>query len=283
MGPEFLTIYKEIVKRRLEAKKNKNKVIDAGLKIAINGTFGKLANVYSAIYSPDLLIQVTITGQIALLMLIEALEISGIKVISANTDGVTMYIHKEQEKLYATITEWWERTTGYVTEEARYSALYSRDVNNYIAIKPDGKDKSKGAYSEYGSARNSPLSRNPQMMVCNDAVKAFLATGTPVEATIRDCTDLRRFVTVRSVTGGARKSGQYLGKTVRWYQSNVMRGCIEYVTSGNKVPDSDGAMPLMELPDSFPIDLDYVWYIEKANGILEDLGIPLAKKLKVSI
>lgn len=57
-------------------------------KIVLNGTFGKLGSKYSFLYSPNLMIQVTITGQLALLMLIEALEAAGISVVSANTDGI---------------------------------------------------------------------------------------------------------------------------------------------------------------------------------------------------
>ena len=50
-----------------------------------------------------------------------------------------------------------------------FQALYSRDVNNYIAIKKDGKIKSKGAYAkpEYAAER---LHKNPTAQVCLDAV-----------------------------------------------------------------------------------------------------------------
>jgi len=42
--------------------------------------------------------------------------------------------------------------------------------------------------------------------------------------------------------------------------------------SGNKVPSSDNARPLMDMPDTFPEDLDYDRYISEANDILFDLG-----------
>jgi DNA polymerase elongation subunit (family B) len=64
-------------------------VIEAeGLKITINGSFGKLGSVWSILFAPDLLIQTTITGQLALLMLIHRLERKGIPVVSGNTDGI---------------------------------------------------------------------------------------------------------------------------------------------------------------------------------------------------
>ncbi|KRR08781.1 hypothetical protein, partial [Bradyrhizobium valentinum] len=42
--------------------------------------------------------------------------------------------------------------------------------------------------------------------------------------------------------------------------------------NGNKVARSDGAKPLMELPDAFPNDVDYDWYIREAESILIDIG-----------
>src|SRR5690606_23235893 len=50
------------------------------LKITINGSFGKLGSMWSILFSPNLLIQTTVTGQLALLLLIEWLEAEGIQV-----------------------------------------------------------------------------------------------------------------------------------------------------------------------------------------------------------
>lgn len=42
--------------------------------------------------------------------------------------------------------------------------------------------------------------------------------------------------------------------------------------SGNIVPLSYGAQPCMTLPDEFPSDVDYDWYIKKSMQILLDIG-----------
>ena len=68
----------------LEAELSYHKVQTDSLKISVNGSFGKLGSKYSALYAPDLLIQTTVTGQLALLMLIERLHLAGVRVISAN-------------------------------------------------------------------------------------------------------------------------------------------------------------------------------------------------------
>ena len=267
IGTEFLTAYKTIVEKRIHAKRTGDKVTDASLKIVINSSFGKFGNRWSALYSPDLLIQTTVTGQLVLLMLIEALEASGIQVVSANTDGIVIYCHKRNQAALNQIIAEWESITGFNTEETAYTAIYSRDINNYLAFKPSGLYKAKGAYAD------AELSKTPTAQVCVQAVVDHLQLDIPIETTIRSCQDARMFVSVRSVTGGAVKGDNYLGKAVRWYYALGETGAIHYKKNGNKVAMTDGAKPLMLLPSAPPKDIDYQWYIAKAYSILADLGI----------
>lgn len=300
LGEAFLTVYEKIVNTRIHAKAEaakakakkagdraaakKWKTVADSLKITINGSFGKLGNKYSTLYAPQLMLQVTITGQLVLLMLIEALEQIGIEVISGNTDGIISKYHKSRHDEVRALIASWEEWTGYKTEETRYKAVFSRDVNSYVAIKEDGGDpearfideqlgaKTKGAYCERGSALNSILSKNPETLICSDAVVRFLVDGTPVEKTIKECRDFRRFVAVKNVRGGGEKNGRYLGKVVRWYYPKNEAGYIAYVSSGNKVGKTDGARPVMDLPTEFPDDINYDWYINEAVEMLYDCG-----------
>ncbi len=284
LGINFLRVYQQLVTRRLQAKHAGNKIVADSLKITINGSFGKLGSPYSVLYSPDLLIQVTITGQLALLMLIERFELAGLQVVSANTDGVVIRCPVSRQADMEAIVKGWEADTKFETEETRYKFILSRDVNNYIAIKEKGGDpkgrylderlgcKTKGAYCERGSAGNSRLSKNPTALISSDAVLAFLTEGTPITQTVRACRDITRFVAVRTVKGGAVKDGVYLGKSIRWYYAAGEEGEIVYVSNGNKVPRSEGAKPLMDLPETFPEDVDYEWYETEADEILQEIG-----------
>lgn len=267
LGKPFLQVYSKIVAERLAAKAAGNKVVADSLKITINGSFGKFGSKYSTLYSPNLMIQVTLTGQLSLLWLIEMLELRGIPVVSANTDGIVIKCPVDKYDLLNAVIIDWEMATGFETEEARYRALFSRDVNNYIAIKTDGEVKTKGAYAAPG------LQKNPVNLICVDAVVAYLRDGTAIEDTIDACDDIRNFVTIRQVRGGAHKDGVYLGKAVRFYYAAGEAGTINYVTNGNTVPRTEGAKPLMELPDSLPTDIDYEFYAREAYAILDDLGV----------
>lgn len=272
LGIAFLRVYKSIVDRRIDAKRKGDKVIADALKITINGSFGKLGSRYSVLYAPDLMIQVTITGQLCLLMLIEMIEDLGIPVVSANTDGVLIKCPKARYSELEDRVKWWEALTAFETEETRYKGLWAADVNNYFALKDEGGFKVKGRYAERGSAGNSVLSKNPENLICSDAILALIEKGTPIETTIRECKDIRRFITLRRVTGGARKSETYLGKVIRWYYSTEMQGEINRATKGDKIPNSDRARPLMQLPSEFPTDIDYERYIEATNEMLYYIG-----------
>jgi hypothetical protein len=90
-GPNFLTVFKGFKDDRVEAKRAKNFTKDKGLKIFLNGTSGKFSDLWSKMRSPQLTMQMNLTCQLSILMLIEMLHLAEFKIVSANTDGVTIY------------------------------------------------------------------------------------------------------------------------------------------------------------------------------------------------
>jgi len=237
------------------------------LKVLVNGSFGKFGSKWSALYAPELLIQTTITGQLALLMLIERLELENISVVSANTDGIVVHCAKGREGQVERIAAQWEAETTFVLERTDYSQMASRDVNNYIAIKPDGSSKGKGVFA------SRSVGKNPEFLIIYEAVVALLSKGTPIKETIRQSDDITKFVAVRTVTGGAIYDEQYLGKAIRFYYStNAGDEPIRYKKNGNKVPKSDGSRPIMDLPTKFPDDVHFETYEGLANDLLEVIG-----------
>lgn len=293
LGPAFLDVYREIFKVRLAAKAAGNKNVAESLKIVLNGAFGKLGSKFSIIYSPHLMIQVTLTGQLALLMLIEQFERSGIRVVSANTDGIVSVVPKSLHWKFNAHVWDWETDTGFGTEESAYRALHSRDVNNYVAVTTTGKVKTKGVFTSSGRLlpAASGLKKNPAAQIAIDAAVKFLQDGTPVETTINDCADVRKFVVLRRVNGGATERVDFvaagidgkqvvnghsgiIGKVIRWYYSTDKVGPLFYAKDGKTVPRSEGAVPIMsfDLEHTCPDDLDRDWYIREAYALLQDVG-----------
>ena len=335
LGANFTGEYQAIADERLECKKTLQRLKKLGVtsgdeycrakvgddvgKIAINGSYGKTGSPYSILFAPEMLIQTTITGQLCLLMLIEWLEYYGIPVISANTDGIVTKYTRGKADLKQKIIEEWQTRTGLEMETVEYKSIYSRDVNNYFAVKSDGSVKRKGEYSTAGLVEK----KNPDVEICSDAVADFLSKGTPLLYSLAACRDIRKFVTIQKVTGGGiklwgdgpskdtkvrdmlpvllangwmkdgrkwQRNGQthdastayalcfpiqrpeYLGKVVRWYYSTQAPGPIVYAKRNAIVSLSYGARPCMTLPDDFPADIDYDWYMKKCLTILNDIG-----------
>lgn len=278
-GPNFLKVFKGFKDSRVIAKRSKNFTKDKGLKIFLNGTSGKFSDVWSKLRSPHLTMQMNLTCQLSILMLIEMLTLNGLQVISANTDGITIYHErKDQEKLDYWI-KYWESLTGFETEDTEYLSYHARDVGAYFALKTDGKIKKKGPYSEVGSQSGTILDTNPTVLICSDAIEALLAHNTPIEKTIRECKDFTRFVNVRQAKApGAHKNGEYLGRVLRWYYAKGELGSINTVQANSKVADSDGGKPCMDLPKTFPDDIDYQWYENKCTEILYEIGYLIKPK-----
>lgn len=319
LGPTFLEIYKQIITDRLAAKKRAKeieeilpgvndpdriaelklellrcKVIDKGAKIQLNGVYGKLGSPYSVLYAPNLLIAVTLTGQLTLLMMAEQAEKRGIGVVSGNTDGVlfrvprSKYAGLNKDRLkpceLSQVTDDWEKMTGFNLEFAEYKAIYNLSVNAYYALKANGGHKRKGPVGnpwnnhkdDFDQVRGQ-LMKNPQMTICSDAALAFIKDGKPVTETIRECRDITQFITVIKASKGATWKGKYLAKTVRFYwglNGEPIYESVPHEKTGNfkKISKTEGAVECMTLPDEFPSDIDYARYVEEAEKIIREYG-----------
>lgn len=277
LGKDFLTVYKGLVERRLAAKKFGDIAVSENLKVAINGAFGKTGSPHSILYSPDVFIQILLGGQLYLLMLIELVEATGVSVMSANTDGFVMRCPKHLRPRVDAVVAAWERSTGFVTEAASYRGLWARDVNAYIAVTTDGKVKSKNIFYDPWRGKGAReqywrFQKNPTCQICAEAVERFVVDGAEVAQTIYECNDVRKFLAIKSVTGGAHKNADYLGRIVRWYYAVGETGHINYISNGRIVADTLGARPLMDLPAKLPDDIDYAWYVRRAEAMLVDCG-----------
>jgi hypothetical protein len=281
IGPIFRDIFEEIYLRRLKEKKvDKKGVWALGLKIVLNGTFGKTSDPFSVMYYPPLMVQTTISGQLALLMLIEMAFLAGFEVTSANTDGVIIKCRTDEDQALKNVVKEWERRTGLELEPNDYVLTASRDVNSYIAVDSKYKAKRKGWYKENGCdgrPDNEQIKKNPTAEIVADAIERYFCEGIPVARTIAECRDINKFVTVKQAQGGGAfvEPGQpphYLGKAVRFYASAGSKGEIITVAKGHLVGGSEGCRPLMRYDGQFPADVDFEKYVNMANEHLELLG-----------
>lgn len=287
----FTPIFKESVEKRdvfkfkVKALKARGKPEEVWIeydrqsgtfKIVNNGTFGKAGSPYSIIYAPKMLIGTTMTGQLALLMLIERLELAKFTVISANTDGIVTVIPKERYSEFFDICMQWEIETRLEMEEVEYTGVYSRDVNSYIALVADPKTgepkyaKRKGLFAKAGLADK----HDPTYDICSTAVVNYLMRGDDIEKTVLRCSDITQFVAIKQVgkSGAYTSDGEPLAKLIRWYKGIGVTDAI-YTEDRKRVAGTMGAVPCLDFPDEFPEDLDFDWYVREAYARLGDLGL----------
>ena len=117
-----------LVTDRIDAKRKGLLLADV-LKIAVNvGLFGKFGDIHSPLCDYKAKYQITLNGQLWLLKLIELNHLSGIKVFSANTDGVTFKVKPEQLDVFYDNCSKWEALSNVNLEETQYENYIRRDV-----------------------------------------------------------------------------------------------------------------------------------------------------------
>ena len=105
-------------------------------KIILNSTFGLSNDVNSFFYDPQLCMQITINGQLSLMMVFEdiMLNIPNAVPIMQNTDGFEIKIPKQYIEKYMEICKNWEQKTKLELEHDSYQKIVFGDVNNYIGL-----------------------------------------------------------------------------------------------------------------------------------------------------
>lgn len=145
LGEAFVQEYAKIPAER--ATHAKGTYMNAALKLAANGAWGKSNSIYSVFYDPQYAMTIPINGQLLICMLAEwLLAVPTIALIQANTDGITYRIHAQHLEQAKQVEQAWQDYTHLVLEDAAYSDMWIRDVNNYVARDTGGKLKLKGAY-----------------------------------------------------------------------------------------------------------------------------------------
>jgi hypothetical protein len=199
LGARFHEVYSELPKERKRWQKEKGKkCVEANtLKLAGNGVYGNSNNQYSPFYDPRYMLSITINGQLMLCMLAERLfNVPTFAIIQINTDGITYLIHRDYETQAAALCRQWEELTGLVLEDANYSCMWIRDVNNYIAQSTDGTLKTKGAYwtpdpldwaKSIGDAQPAAWHKDLSNVVSINAAVAAMVHGVDPETFIRLC------------------------------------------------------------------------------------------------
>ena len=294
LGPEFLEVYSKIREERIEAKHNGNKVKNETLKLALNGLSGNLQNEHNFCYSPFAVMQIRVNGQLLLLMLAEKLVEIGCKIIQANTDGLFLICKKDKYEDYQKACKEWEKLTKLELEEDRFEAMYQYAINDYIAVKEGyHKTKDKKLIKTKGMfITEILLGKGLSPKIIPEAIINYFVDNIPVEETIKDCRDIRKFLKAEK-TGKqwtveyndqiqqrinrfyVSNNGYYLWKFkdnagVKEYQ-NMLKGYA--VTLHNKFYSDEDLQWKYAQGETFEsiYDINYNYYISQCKKIINEI------------
>ena len=179
-------------------ERDKHATAAACLKIVANaGIFGKMGSEKSFLCDKKAMYQVTINGQLFLLMLIEKLELAGIHVISANTDGIVTIVPRELEQTADDICHWWEKHLGLELEFTYYIKYVTEGVNSYLTVKHDGSSKFKGRMNPKMFLED--LSKGYNSPIVAKCITEYFINGTPVMETLRNAKSILDFCRTQNV------------------------------------------------------------------------------------
>jgi DNA polymerase elongation subunit (family B) len=187
----FLPLLNSYLDTRVKAKQIDKHGVDAqSLKIVILSIFGKMGNEHHWLYDLKALYQTTLNGQLFLLMLIEALELEGISVHYANTDGLTAMVHEDKVDKYNEVCNWWQEYTGLNLEFEDFRKCINRDVNSYLWLPFQGEPKYKNVFDP---ERYKDVVKAYDKPIIPIAISEYFIHGIPVEETIRNHPDILDF------------------------------------------------------------------------------------------
>jgi putative sterol carrier protein len=179
---DALEKYKGILNERIEIKHKDKKKSDA-LKLVLNSVYGNLKNKYSPLLNEQAAVGVCVYGQVALYTLAKRLS-ETCTIIQMNTDGVAVVTDSDE---YIKVWHDWEQEFNLTLEEDKFDRLIQKDVNNYIAIEPDGSIKVKGG--DVSRYHGDSKFKNNNARIIDIAIVDYLVYGTPVLETLKKNTD----------------------------------------------------------------------------------------------
>lgn len=270
-----------------------NKLAAEALKIVINAIYGKFGFEMFFLFDRFAQMQVTINGQLMVMMVVEALELDGIHVISANTDGIIVKLPKNKEEDFKRITDDWCAQNKLGADSEQYKLFVTRDINNYFNIQSNDKIEYKGSLDPHQYLKD--LKKGYDMPVVAKAVFEYFAHGISVMETLRNHKDILDFCKTQNVGKQFEvvyqkvENGKVIDvrsqRHVRFYVStkgvvimkeNVHDKKRSVLASGkpviilNKLDDKDIALR----------NIDYKYYYEEAYKIINPIKLGISPNQK---
>ena len=258
-------------------------------KLALNGgSYGRLNTQGDWQEFPYGMLQVTVGGQLEILMVVEDLLLKGFRVVSLNTDGFDCIIKKSKfEEFQKTLTHW-EKVIGNDVlgnfEYTEFEWIAQTSVNDYLALKKDGKIKAKGDFEI-----DKEANKNTSYRIVPIALERYFVDGIDIRETITHHRNPYDFCIRQKSTKDFHYEGYRRGKDPVIY-NKLIRYYVTNADDGEKLMkiknlDSDSTAPeaaqveagdwlckvvnyLPAFADVDDMKINYEYYIEKAENMI---------------
>lgn len=282
LGKVGLDVYTHIYHERIQAKHSGQKLKNLALKLVLNSVTGKMQQETSWMYDPFSVFKIRINGQLILLMLVDILLQHSCKIVQVNTDGVMFIAKKSYRDAIMESVAQLEQLTKLSFEADSYEAFYQFAVNDYFGV-VDGFSQSRDPklIEKKGMFITEPvLGKGLSPTIIPQAVINYFINHIPVEDTIKQCTDIRKFLMSQRVDKKFKVEYQdkFIQRINRWYAST--NGYYLYTVNTAKTPwgysnllKKSGVTILNKL-DDVPIKdrkINYPYYISEARKIVNQL------------
>ena len=308
IGPEHLNIhiFSKLIRwlrdTRIEAKHSKQDVIDGipknilaeALKIVINSIYGKLGFAYGDLCDRLAVLKVTINGQLMIMMLCEELELNGIEIVSANTDGIVVKLFENKVETFKAITEQWQKDTRLSADSEYYKIYACRDINNYFCQETNGKLTYKGALHPLQYAID--LKKGYDMPIVAKAVVEYFINNTPITETLYKATNILDFCKTQNIGRQFHVEETIIDKNGNTVYKESQRNCRFYVSNNGSIIEkvhntekSRGKLcagfktTILNSLDDKDIslrDINYQYYYDEAFKIINPIKLGISPALK---
>jgi hypothetical protein len=294
-------MYSNFIEKRIaekhKPKNERDNVLIEGYKLVLNGCYGKSNEEKSFLYDPMYTFKTTIAGQLFISMWVERMveAVPELVVLQTNTDGITIRIPRNKLELIRQVNNQLTKETSLVIEEAFYSKMCIRDVNNYIGIYTDSTKenehiKLKGDYEIY-----KEFHKDSSMRIVPFAVKEYFAYNIPIEKTIKKCRDIYDFCLQLKTNSKSIPYFKHFDSNKKLINTKLNRMTRYYIGKGNQSgmlykEFEDGKITGVNVGYSAIIfnkyenknwddyNIDYGFYIKEARKLVNPL---IYKELKL--
>lgn len=245
--------YGDLLKQRMDAKYSGEEVANIkgvevptyvminGIKLPLNTKFGASGAQFNGLYDPRNQFLVCATGQLIMTNMYELIK-GKAQFIQSNTDAHAYIPNSEaDDKAIDEALDEFANKIGLTLDKDMFREIWQKDVNNYIAVQPNGKVKVKGAIGLTGGMKVSKA-------IVSNAFINYLVAGKDYKEFINECNELRQFQIIT-------KTGWTFDRTVaRDIEGNEFNA--QKVNRVFAVKDKTNAVELFKVKEGQLLDIE---------------------------